>query len=112
MAGQILDLSVRAYVGLVLPRQTDTDTDTPGGLTPDGNVPLDDGLREDIQSLMGLLRLGAWTIVLLCFIGVGVSMAWGWMNGKGFQALGRLGWVLGGAIVIASGAELLNVFTA
>lgn len=118
MAASMLDLGIRIF--LALPRAGTpkpkpsgggggNDTTTP--LSPSPSVNINGGFMTKLHDMMGVAQLGAWTVVGLSVLGCGGMMAWSWVTGKGFQALGRMGWVMGGSVIIASGTSLVTSFS-
>ncbi|MGA4543111.1 hypothetical protein ACPA54_24280 [Uniformispora flossi] len=116
MAASMLDLGIRIYLALPMaptPKPSGgkgggSDTTTP--LDPSGNVSIKGGFMQKLQDMLGWVQLGAWTVVMLGLIGCGGMMAWSWISGKGFQALGRVGWVIGGAVIIGSATSIIDAF--
>lgn len=108
MGGLFLDASIRIHQALpyLLPRES-TAPPINQPLKP-GGVNVDSGFMNKIQGLLGVVNIVGWTIVGVSVVGVGGMMAWSWITGKGFQALGRFGWVVGGALVIGSGMGLVS----
>lgn len=63
---------------------------------------------DDIATILGW---AAWIGVLVCVLGViiaGATMAIQHRRGEGGESVARLGWVLGGCIVIGSASALVG----
>jgi len=61
--------------------------------------------------LTTLLNWGAWVVTLLCVAGVllvAAKMAVSHRRGEGSEAVASLGWVMGGCVLAASSAQLVN----
>lgn len=117
MAASMLDLGIRIFLALPSddkpkPKPSGgggSDTTTP--LKPSGTVNLDGNFMTKLHDMMGVAQLAAWTVVGASVLGCGGMMAWSWVTGKGFQALGRMGWVIGGSVIIASGTSIVTSFS-
>lgn len=114
MAASMLDLGIRIYLALPM-APTPKPSGGSGGKTdeplkPSGNVSIQGGFMQKLHDMVGWVQLGAWTVVMLGLIGCGGMMAWSWISGKGFQALGRVGWVIGGAVIIGSATSIIDAF--
>lgn len=113
MATSLLDVSIRLYQALPMadptpPKPTSQPAKEP--LDPTSNVNVNSVFGHKINDMLGWVQIGAWTLVLVSLIGCGGMMAWSWITGKGFQAMGRVGWVVGGSIVIASATQIIGAF--
>lgn len=63
------------------------------------------------DDLITILSWAAWVAVLVCVLGViiaGGTMAIQHRRGEGSESMTRLGWVLGGCIVIGSASALVG----
>ncbi|GAA4989698.1 hypothetical protein GCM10023205_71080 [Yinghuangia aomiensis] len=87
---------------------TGTGTNTP--LAPSDTVDIGGNFMTKLKDLLGWARLIAWSVAGVSWLGVGGMMASSWLTGKGFQALGRAGWVAGGTLLIGGSVELVNAF--
>ncbi|UGQ13512.1 hypothetical protein LO772_07865 [Yinghuangia sp. ASG 101] len=124
-----IEIGVRLYHGLSgrLPQdRCDIDPDNCPGASPGvggssggantrvdeplspSDVNLDGGLKDRMQNLLGLFQLGAWIVILASLFGCAVVMAWAWQTGKGVQALGKVGWVAGACIILASANAIIS----
>ncbi|MGA4544880.1 hypothetical protein ACPA54_33295 [Uniformispora flossi] len=122
MAATMLDLGIRIYLAMptTQPLPADDWYKDPGGddapdtttpLSPSRNVSIGGDFMKKLHDMLGWVQLGAWTVVMLGLIGCGGMMAWSWVSGKGFQALGRVGWVVGGAVLIGSATSIIDAFS-
>jgi len=62
--------------------------------------------------LYTILNWAAWIVTLLCVLGVLLvagKMAVAHRRGEGSEAVASLGWVLGGCVLAASSAQIVNV---
>jgi hypothetical protein len=63
------------------------------------------------DGIVKILGWAAWVAVVLCVLGVliaGATMAIQHRRGEGGESMARLGWVLGGVIVIGSASALVG----
>jgi len=62
--------------------------------------------------LLTVLGWGAWLVTLACIGGifaVAGKMAFAHRRGEGSEAVGQLGWVMGGCVLIAAAGPIVNV---
>ena len=62
--------------------------------------------------LLTVLGWGAWIVTLACIGGifaVAGKMAFAHRRGEGSEAVGQLGWVMGGCVLIAAAGPIVNV---
>ena len=62
--------------------------------------------------LLTVLGWGAWLVTLACIGGifaVAGKMAFAHRRGEGSEAVGQLGWVMGGCVLIAAAGPVVNV---
>ena len=63
------------------------------------------------EGIVKILGWAAWVAVVICVLGVliaGATMAIQHRRGEGGESMARLGWVLGGVIVIGSASALVG----
>lgn len=63
------------------------------------------------DGIVKILGWAAWVAVVICVLGVliaGATMAIQHRRGEGGESMARLGWVLGGVIVIGSASALVG----
>jgi hypothetical protein len=68
------------------------------------------GVGDGFANLVGLVRYAAYAVLLIATIGAGAMMAVSSRRGEGSEHLSRIGWVFGGAIVVAGAASLVDAF--
>ena len=62
--------------------------------------------------LLTVLGWGAWLVTLACIggiFGVAGKMAFAHRRGEGSEAVGQLGWVMAGCVLIAAAGPIVNV---
>lgn len=79
----------------------------PMGVPDPGNGTAPPG-SEKFTDLMGWFKWVALGLCVLALIAAGVMMAWGSRQGQGNEHVGRLGWVLGGVIIVSGAFSLVS----
>ena len=67
------------------------------------------------EGVTTVLNWASWIVAVLCGLGVLIvagTMAVQHRRGEGFQAAGKLGWVLGACVLLGAGVPALNTIVA